>query len=204
MRWFFSGIFFRSIFDTFFFHISNLHNEEQTLYTIMWVASGIGLLATTNKTAIAIYAVLTILIPLARFFPRTRIIERCYKFIPGLSALIGICLPFLGRIVSVNPTTYIEEIFLSSIDIRLTATWPDAILFITNQGNLILGRGLGSIGASQIYFEPAYYNPPDNMYISLYASFGIGMFVFVCIWVWGLSNLNVRGVWRDRLFWLFD
>ena len=177
--------------------------RNRLFIVMMWIASGLGLLATTHKTAIAIYAVLTIFIPLMKFFPRTRIVECCYKFIPGLSALIGICLPFLGGIVSINPTSYAEEVILSSIGMRLADTWPDAILFIANQGNLILGRGLGGIGASQIYFEPAYYNPPDNMYISLYSSFGIGMFVFVGIWVWGLAKLNLGGRWRDRLFWLF-
>ena len=177
--------------------------KNRVFVTMMWVASGLGLLVTTHKTAIAIYAVLTFLIPLIKFLPRNRIVEYCYNSIPVLSALIGICLPFLGGIVSVNPTSYAEEVIFSSIRMRLAATWPDAILLIANQGNLILGRGLGSIGASQIYFEPAYYNPADNMYITFYASFGIGMFFFVGIWVWGLAKLNLKGRWHDRLFWLF-
>jgi len=177
--------------------------KNKFIIVMMWVASGLGLLVTTHKTAIAIYVVLSILIPLLVFYPRTRMIEYCYKILPGLSAIIGICLPFLGGIISVNPTVYAEEFFLSSIKMRLSSTWPDAISLIIRNGNLFLGRGLGGIGAPQLYFQPAYYNPADNMYLSIYASFGIGMIVFVGAWVWGLAKLWPEGRRHDRLFWLF-
>jgi hypothetical protein len=130
-------------------------------------------------------------------------IEYCYKITPGLSASIGICLPFLGGIVSLNPTLYAQEVIFSSIGMRFAATWPDAISLITDSGNLFFGRGLGGIGAAQLHFEPAYYNPVDNMYLSLYAGFGIGMFVFVGAWVWGLAKLWPERRWHGRLFWLF-
>jgi hypothetical protein len=177
--------------------------KNKLFIVMMWIASGLGLLATTHKTAITIYFLLTILIPLIKFFPRTRMIEYCYKITPGLSAIIGICLPFLCGIVSLNPTLFTEEVIFSSIGMRFAATWPDAILLITDSGNLFFGRGLGGIGAAQLHFEPAYYNPVDNMYLSLYAGFGIGMFVFVGAWVWGLAKLWPERRWHDRLFWLF-
>ena len=177
--------------------------RNKLFIVMMWIASGLGLFATTHKTAIIIYLVLTILIPIIKFFPRTKMIQYCYQIAPGLCAFIGICLPFMGGFVSVNPTIYAEEVVLSSIGMRLDDTWPDAIQLITNNGNLFLGRGLGGIGASQLHFEPAYYNPVDNMYLSFYASFGIGMFVFVSVWVWGLAKLWPDGRWYDRLFWLF-
>jgi len=187
-----------------FFSIYLTYTMKNRFFIIsLWVASGFGLFVTTHKTAIAIYAVITFLIPVIKYSQRIRILDFCYKFIPVLSALIGICLPFLGGVVSINPNTYAEEVVFNSIGMRLDETWPEAILFIVNQGNIIFGRGLGGIGASQIYFEPAYYNPADNMYISLYASFGIGMLFFVVIWVLGLSKLNLKGQWHDSLFWLF-
>ena len=177
--------------------------RNRFLITLIWIGCAPALLATTHKTAIAIYIFLTILIPFIRFFPRTQTVEYCIKYIPSVCALVGIFIPFLSGIISVNPNSYTEEVIFSSIGMRLTDTWPEAISFIANQGNLIFGRGIGSIGVSQIYFEPEYYNSADNMYITLYANFGIGMFLFVGIWVWGLAKLNIRGRWQDRLFWLF-
>jgi len=63
---------------------------------------------------------------------------------------------------------------------RLDDTWPEVIAIIRDYGNLALGRGLGGIGQSQVFFENYLYNPADNIFLYLYAQFGLlgGIYLF--------------------------
>lgn len=177
--------------------------KNKVMITVIWLISGVGLLMTTHKTAIGIYVLLTFLWPSIWHSHRWRVIQKLYKIFPMLIALIGISLPLLSKILIIRASSYFGEIALNSMGMRLADTWPDALSLIFERGNLILGRGLGGIGAPQRYFETAYYNPADNMYLYLYASFGIGMFILVAFWVRGLSKLDIMKDGGDRLFWLF-
>ena len=177
--------------------------KNKGMVTLIWLTSGVGLLTTTHKTAIGIYVLLTFLWPSIWLSHRGRVIQKLYKIFPIIVASIGICLPFLSKLLVMRPSSHFVEIALASMDMRLADTWPDALSLVFMHGNPIMGNGLGGIGTPQLYFEPAYYNPADNMYLYLYASFGIGMFILVAFLVRGLSKLDIMNDGRDLLFWLF-
>jgi len=168
----------------------------------IWLATGLGLLLTTHKTAIGIYLGISLLGPVLLLYPYASIVRQSFKVLPAIVALIGISLPLLSGVVTIAPESHFEKVILASLGMRFSDTWPDALALVKNDGNLVLGRGLGGIGAPQKYFEPKLHNPADNMFLSLYVSFGAGMIAFVGILVHGLSRLDLRDSWHNRLFWL--
>lgn len=174
------------------------------LVTFVWIITGLALIATTHRASIAIYIILTIIFPIIFKYYDINIANKSYRILPIILALIGISLPCLSGVVFLNLNTYMEEFMLSSTGARLSKTWPDALSLIFERGNAILGRGLGGIGAPQLYFETSFYNPADNLYLSLFATFGIGMFLFITLWTIGLRKLDFKSSWHPRLFWLIS
>lgn len=178
--------------------------KGKLIILIIWIASGLGILATTHKTAIGIYFIITLLYLSLFLFPRTKIVQKAKNIIPVSISIVGICLPLLSSFVTLNLYSYNEEVLFSSFGMRLTDTWPDAISLTVDHGSLFLGRGVGGIGSPQLYFETDLFNPADNMYLSLYVSFGILMFIFITIWIKGLKRLDLYTLWQDRSFWMFS
>jgi hypothetical protein len=52
-------------------------------------------------------------------------------------------------------------------------SWPAAWQWIEHHQMLVFGVGLGGIGGSQRLYAPDNFNPADNMFILLYAYFGV-------------------------------
>lgn len=179
-------------------------SKNKFIILFIWIASGLGILFTTHKTAIGIYIIVTFLWPPLILFPRNIFIKKIQKIIPVSILLVGICLPILSGIVTITPNFYNEEVLFSSFSMRLTDTWPDAISLIVDHGSLFLGRGVGGIGSPQLYFETNLYNPADNMYLFLFANFGLVMLPLLIIWVNRLRRLDFHANWLNSSFWLFS
>ena len=56
---------------------------------------------------------------------------------------------------------------------RIDYTWPTAISLTESKGYGWFGRGIGGIGSPMNYFEQAYANPADNLFVYLYCIFGL-------------------------------
>lgn len=68
---------------------------------------------------------------------------------------------------------------LSSFAMRTALTWPDAFRWISHNEVFPFGVGLGGMGGAQRLYSPGEFNPGDNMFLFLYASFGVMTFVYV-------------------------
>ena len=68
---------------------------------------------------------------------------------------------------------------LSSFAMRTGLTWPKAFHWISQNEIFPFGVGLGGIGGAQRLYSPGDFNPGDNMFLFLYASFGVMTFVYV-------------------------
>jgi hypothetical protein len=89
-----------------------------------------------------------------------------------LFILLGITI--ILPIISIGDFTYSNVPFLFvSFFMRVFEGWPDAFRLIQHDGNLLLGRGLGGMGTSQLYFEIQKYNPGDNIMLIFYGNFGL-------------------------------
>lgn len=89
--------------------------------------------------------------------------------------IIGIFLPIFSYYYSIdlNIQSPIMILLVNSFGERMTRVWPNAINLLINQGNIILGRGIGGIGGGIQMFEKLNINPADNMYLYLFVTFGI-------------------------------
>jgi len=77
-----------------------------------------------------------------------------------------------------------------SLGERIAVTWPDAWHWIGHRQFLLFGVGLGGIGGPQRLYAEAAFNPADNMFVFLYAYFG----VFAVFYLLALCILVLRPV----------
>jgi hypothetical protein len=65
-------------------------------------------------------------------------------------------------------------------------------------GRLLMGKGMGGIGAAELYFSPSKALSPDNLFLYLFATFGIAV-ILIFFWIakQGLS-VDADKPWPDR------
>jgi predicted membrane channel-forming protein YqfA (hemolysin III family) len=73
---------------------------------------------------------------------------------------------------------------LSSFAMRITGTWPEAWRWIGNNDVFPFGVGLGGIGGAQRFYAQNFFNPSDNLFIFLYANFGVLSLFYLAWMVW--------------------
>ena len=66
-------------------------------------------------------------------------------------------------------------------------TWPAALDFLKSAGDPFLGRGIGGIGVSQLYFEKQYYIPGDNLFVYAFGYFGV-MSIIYFVYIYKLAQ----------------
>ena len=65
----------------------------------------------------------------------------------------------------------------ASFAMRIARTWPEAWAWIAHNDVFPFGVGLGGIGGAQRFYAVNFTNPADNLFIYLYANFGLfGLF----------------------------
>lgn len=72
---------------------------------------------------------------------------------------------------------------LGSFYMRIEEVWPEAWNWILRHQIPPFGVGLGGIGGAQRFYDIRSFNPADNMFIFLYAYFGIFSFLYMG-WLW--------------------
>ena len=82
----------------------------------------------------------------------------------------------------------------ASFAMRIALTWPEAWRWIANHDVFPFGVGLGGIGGAQRFYAPNDFNPADNLFVYLYASFGFLSLVYLG---W-LATLGPRLPLRER------
>jgi hypothetical protein len=121
---------------------------------------------TTQKGAMA--AIVAVGVLLCAPF-RTRYWLLCMACITF--AIIAVALPLItaGLLVSDNGGVF----SLASLAMRISSTWPDAWQWIWNNSVFPFGVGLGGIGGAQRFYASDFFNPSDNLFVFLYANFGL-------------------------------
>lgn len=142
---------------------------------------------TTQKGAIIAFApVLAILcLPAAMRLALLRV--TCLAF---MAVAIGAPLLTYGLHMDHGTGVFSTE----SIYLRIVDTWPQAWDWIGRHQMMIFGVGLGGIGGPQRFYAPNYFNPADNVFILMYAYFGVFAFLYLI----AVANLVLRPVTGDR------
>lgn len=86
----------------------------------------------------------------------------------------------------------------SSFAMRITLTWPDAWNWIANHEVFPFGVGLGGIGGAQRFYAADFFNPSDNLFVYLYANFGLLGLVYLA-WVTALGPRLPRAVREEAI-----
>jgi hypothetical protein len=155
----------------------------------IWLLSGVAVGLTTHKTSIVVFLLFSAL----WFFYRGSI-RSAWRLIPLLAVIFDTFLPFWGAFGQtgwVHPAQSLAMgVATNTFYERLKLGWPETLRMIIEHGNAVLGRGLGGIGAPQLYFEPALARPADNAIVFLYGSFGLLGIAFLGMYAWRASRLR--------------
>jgi hypothetical protein len=132
---------------------------------------------TTQKGAVLAMAAVTVLLGAPTFMR--------YRLLCGAAigfALLDICLPIfsMGLLMPEGGGVF----SLASFAMRISDTWPDAWRWIANNQLFPFGVGLGGIGGAQRFFAENFFNPSDNLFIFIYANFGVLSLVYLGWIVW--------------------
>lgn len=173
-----------------------------------------GIVLTTSKTAIlSAIGLLICIIILGRIHNSRKfgkVLSLGLRMLIILFALYGMAPPIIA---AVSPSFFSHV--LDSDDLiwraltfsfmeRMETTWPDAFRLLDHGWKFLTGRGIGGIGAAQFYFEPALYNPADNLYVYLQVSFGIVFTAFLILCLIGYLLLVKVTETSSPFFFLFS
>jgi hypothetical protein len=98
----------------------------------------------------------------------------CVAFI-----VIAVALPFLVMNLHMEHGTGVFS--TESVYLRIAYTWPQAWRWITHHSMLLFGVGLGGIGGPQRIYAPDDFNPADNVFLLMYAYFGIFAILYLIV-----------------------
>jgi hypothetical protein len=111
------------------------------------------------------------------------------------------CLGFMGMAIALPLLTYglhmghgTGVFSTESIYLRIAYTWPQAWDWIDRHQMLVFGVGLGGIGGPQRFYAPNWFNPADNVFVLMYAYFGVFAFLYLI----AVLALVLRPVTGDR------
>jgi hypothetical protein len=132
---------------------------------------------TTQKGAVLAFAVITLILATPEFMHYRLLCLAAAGF-----ALLDIALPVFtsGLLVSENGDVF----SLASLNMRIAGTWPDAWQWINSNNLFPFGVGLGGIGGAQRFYAQNFFNPSDNLFIFLYANFGVFALFYLGWMVW--------------------
>jgi len=154
-----------------------LRMRSYLLRMLMLVITVGAVFMTTQKGAVAAIAAVTLILATPGFM-RYRLL--CWAAL-GF-AILDVALPIFTSGLLINDNGGVFS--FASFAMRITGTWPDAWRWIANNNLFPFGVGLGGIGGAQRFYAQDFFNPSDNLFIFLYANFGVLTFFYVGWALW--------------------
>jgi len=171
----------------------------------LWLITGGLITATTTKTAVAIFILVTLLIPLMGRRPVSKSLKvGIGRLLPAMVAMSCFLLPFSTLFVNyrISFQSFWGKFLFSSFADRLLVTWPAAFNLVMEHGSYVFGRGMGGIGTPQKYFEPNLYNPADNLFLYGYVTFGVAAVFLIIAFAYKLARLPIQYNSRALTIWV--
>lgn len=141
---------------------------------------------TTQKGALVAIAAVSVILCAPRRMRYWLLCNACLTF-----ALLAVALPLLTVGLLVSDTGGVFS--LASLAMRISDTWPDAWQWISNNSVFPFGVGLGGIGGAQRFYAQDFFNPSDNLFVYLYANFGVMSLLYL-----GWIAMVGRGLPEER------
>jgi hypothetical protein len=123
-------------------------------------------LLTTQKGSVTAIAAVSLILCAPRWSWYSLLSFACVAF-----ALLDVALPLAtaGLLMPQGAGVF----SFASFAMRITLTWPDAWQWIGHHNVFPFGVGLGGIGGAQRFYAADFFNPSDNLFVYLYANFGL-------------------------------
>ncbi len=99
-------------------------------------------------------------------------------------ALLAVALPPLTNGLMMPESAGVFS--FASFAMRISLTWPDAWRWISNNDVFPFGVGLGGIGGAQRFYAANFFNPSDNLFVYIYANFGVLSLIYLA-WIVALG-----------------
>jgi len=174
--------------------------RRKSLKWVVWLATGMLIVLTTTKKSVGVYLFLALLLPaMGAGFVSASTKKVIAIVCPILVVLVGIALPVSTLIVDyrLDFNSFLSKFLFASFEERLVRTWPEGFNLVATHGHILLGRGIGGIGVAQKYFESEIYTYADNLYLYLYATFGVSSLFIIYLYAKRVCRVNTQIV-RDR------
>jgi hypothetical protein len=121
---------------------------------------------TTQKGSVIAIAAVTFILCAPRWSWYGLLCLACVMF-----AMLDVALPVLSAGLLMTQGAGVFS--FASFAMRITLTWPEAWQWIANHNVFPFGVGLGGIGGAQRFYAADFFNPSDNLFVYLYANFGV-------------------------------
>lgn len=121
---------------------------------------------TTQKGAVIAIAAVTVILCAPKWSWFALLCFACVMF-----AVLDVALPVLTAGLLMPQSAGVFS--FASFAMRITLTWPEAWRWIADHNVFPFGVGLGGIGGAQRLYAADFFNPSDNLFVHLYANFGV-------------------------------
>ena len=159
-----------------------------------WILAGVGIFLTTTKGIIMSFLVITSTYIFNKINPQSKLTNLSAVIICLLMVLLPSLACFTSEFNEFSSDDSLEIVLYASLFERLFYVWPETFKIILDNGNALLGRGIGGIGQGQFFFEPHLYMPADNLFLLGYAYFGVFFIILLAYLLVKVQRLElVRG-----------
>lgn len=139
------------------------------LRLLVWALTFAAIIPTNSKGILLVAVVLTPIVLLRRVLP-----ESPLRVLPIFFGSIGLALPISTLLFTFHSPLRDPALANATFSLydRLNDMWPAAWDLLQEQGQILMGRGIGGIGTAQTYFEPDLFNAGDNLFMYWFVVFG--------------------------------
>lgn len=144
----------------------------------MLALTGIGAVAlTTQKGSLIAFAAVGAVLCLP-----SDLRVRFLKTLVVAFIVLAIVLPLLTLGLHINHGSGVFS--TESLSLRIEYTWPEAWAWIDRHQLFPFGVGLGGISGPQRIYAPDHFNPADNIFVLMYAYFGLTAVLYIAWTAW--------------------
>ena len=133
---------------------------------VLLATTTVAVALTTQKGALAAVAAVSMIMCAPGWGRYWLLCIACMAF-----AILAVALPVITAGLLIPDSGGVFS--LASFAMRISLTWPEAWQWIWHNQVFPFGVGLGGIGGAQRFYAANFFNPSDNLFVFLYANFGV-------------------------------
>ncbi len=167
------------------------HLKHKLAKLIIAVATAYVIYLTTQKGALLAYLAVVAAVVVMPFRPIPAL-RLGLLFFTLVAVLLPVILPGYHM-----PDASAGSFNNMSFNMRVEMMWPRAWEWVDKRGTFPFGVGLGGISGAQLLYAKEWFNAADNIFVFMYASFGVMSLVYLGMMLWSAFRLPSAGTRSD-------